>query len=125
MIRYVIGLPGNVPRLSIETPEPANLMANIREGEVSIEVAEFENGIIHEDGVSFVPTGIDLELEAAMIRSQRSALLAATDWTQADYAPLSHEQKLAWAAYRQELRDLPALQPNATRDTVVWPVEPS
>ena len=38
------------------------------------------------------------------IRSWRDRELAATDWTQLDDAPCD---KTAWAAYRQQLRDLP------------------
>ena len=125
MTRYVIGTPGAPARLLVETSEATNPSQTLLEGEVILPVETFENGIIAEDGLSFIPTGIDYELEAIMIRSYRTAMLSASDWTQAEYAPLTPEQKAAWAAYRQALRDLPTEQPNATRETVVWPVEPS
>lgn len=39
------------------------------------------------------------------VRNWRNSKLFATDWTQVADAPVNAE---AWAAYRQELRDLPA-----------------
>ena len=39
------------------------------------------------------------------MRRQRDALLAASDWTQTLDAPLTDEQRAAWATYRQQLRD--------------------
>ena len=48
----------------------------------------------------------DTELMKADIRGQRNKLLADTDWTQIPDAPLSGEEQLAFATYRQELRDL-------------------
>ena len=52
------------------------------------------------------------------LRSKRDELLRGSDWTQLPDAPCDRE---AWAAYRQELRDLPQ-----TVDPLspVWPVEP-
>ena len=42
------------------------------------------------------------------MKSHRLALLAASDWTQTLDAPLTDEQRAAWATYRQALRDAPA-----------------
>jgi len=42
------------------------------------------------------------------MRYQRNRLLAASDWTQTLDAPLTDEQRAAWATYRQQLRDAPA-----------------
>lgn len=39
-------------------------------------------------------------------RAQRNTRLAVSDWTQAVDASLTDEQRLAWRAYRQALRDL-------------------
>ncbi|MGE5552816.1 MAG: tail fiber assembly protein [Betaproteobacteria bacterium] len=66
---------------------------------------------------------IDAEREAqalAALRAERDARLAACDWTQLPDVPLTPEQKAAWAAYRQALRDLP----ETTTDPFnpVWPV---
>ena len=42
------------------------------------------------------------------MRRHRNMLLAACDWTQTVDSPLTAEEKQAWAAYRQALRDFPA-----------------
>lgn len=56
--------------------------------------------------------------QAAAVRADRNARLAATDWTQiAD----STADKPAWAAYRQALRDVPAQAGFPQR--VIWPQE--
>lgn len=54
-----------------------------------------------------------------MLRRKRDVVLAQCDWTQVPDAPVDRE---AWAAYRQELRDLPA----STEDPrlVTWPQQP-
>jgi hypothetical protein len=56
------------------------------------------------------------------IRSERNFLLSQSDWTQLADAPLSPEQKQAWAAYRQALRDVPSSF--ASPEEVVWPETP-
>lgn len=53
------------------------------------------------------------------IRAERNFLLSQSDWTQLADAPLSPEQKQAWAVYRQALRDVPSSF--ATPEEVVWP----
>lgn len=60
---------------------------------------------------------------AAEVRAQRDTLLSACDWTQMADSPLDEETKAAWAAYRQELRDVP--QQEGFPDTVNWPEEPA
>lgn len=54
--------------------------------------------------------------------SRRLMLLARSDWTQTVDCPLSAELRMAWARYRQQLRDLPA-QPGFP--DVVWPASPT
>lgn len=56
---------------------------------------------------------------ADQIRTQRNTLLSACDWTQVADAPVD---QLAWAAYRQALRDVPD-QPGFPAN-VIWPVSP-
>lgn len=57
--------------------------------------------------------------QAAAVRADRNARLAATDWTQiAD----STADKRAWAAYRQALRDVPSQA--GFPQSVTWPQEP-
>lgn len=45
------------------------------------------------------------------LREKRDGLLKASDWTQMPDSPLSDTKKAEWAAYRQELRDLPGKWP--------------
>lgn len=54
------------------------------------------------------------------IRAERNALLSACDWTQLADAPVDD---LAWAVYRQALRDIP--DQSGFPANVVWPVAPS
>ena len=55
---------------------------------------------------------------AAQIRSQRDALLAKSDWTQAEDSPLSSCEKEKWRQYRQFLRDIPTQK--GFPENVVW-----
>lgn len=57
--------------------------------------------------------------EAVAMRQKRNELLAACDWTQLTDAPVD---SLAWANYRQALRDIPD-QPGFPWN-VVWPNTP-
>lgn len=59
------------------------------------------------------------ETQWPVVRRQRDALLAQSDWTQLPDVPL--ETKETWATYRQALRDV-TLQPDPFN--VVWPVTP-
>jgi hypothetical protein len=55
-------------------------------------------------------------------RKRRDEKLAQSDWTQMPDSPLSAEQKAAWAAYRQALRDVPATAND--EGWVIWPSRP-
>lgn len=57
------------------------------------------------------------------LRERRNLLLRDCDWTQMPDAPLTDEQKNAWASYRQALRNLP--ESAADLDNVIWPVKPA
>lgn len=59
------------------------------------------------------------ELLAAKVKEQRNKLLQESDWTQLPDAPVD---KVTWAGYRQQLRDVPN-QPNFP-EQVVWPTTP-
>jgi hypothetical protein len=48
----------------------------------------------------------DPEAVKASLRPERDRLLAASDWTQLNDTTLPEETLAAWAAYRQDLRDL-------------------
>lgn len=76
-------------------------------------------GWLYANGIFSAPLP-DLESMAAEIRATRNAMLTACDWTQVADAPVN---SLAWANYRQALRDLPE-QPGFPWD-VIWPSEPT
>ena len=57
------------------------------------------------------------------IKIVRNSKIAATDWTQMPDVPLTAEQKAAFAAYRQTLRDIP--QTYSDPDLVEWPAVPA
>ena len=56
------------------------------------------------------------------IRTKRDTILQTTDWTMTTGATVDQAQ---WAAYRQNLRDLPQTYKDKTPDDVVWPTQPS
>jgi hypothetical protein len=56
------------------------------------------------------------------IRATRDQILRDTDWTMTTGATVDQAQ---WAAYRQNLRDLPQTYKDKTPDDVVWPTQPS
>lgn len=66
-----------------------------------------------------------------ILRKQRNALLAESDWTQTADNPLSSDKKTEWETYRQALRDLPAsASPKLSDDglsisNVTFPTKPS
>lgn len=67
----------------------------------------------------------DTHLVWESIRQERAMRLGTSDWTQSVDAPLTPEQKSAWAAYRQELRNIPETYSSATHpNDVVWPTKP-
>lgn len=68
-----------------------------------------------------VPEPTQEEKEQA-VRNERNLRLAYTDWTQLPDAPLTAEQKAAYSAYRQALRDVPAQ--SGFPDAIEWPEEP-
>jgi len=56
------------------------------------------------------------------IRATRDNLLALTDWTMTTGATVDQAQ---WAAYRQNLRDIPQTYKDKTPDDVLMPTQPS
>lgn len=59
------------------------------------------------------------------VRLMRDRLLRLSDWTQIPDAPLSEDDKMLWAIYRQDLRDVPQNNTNINSvDDVVWPTAP-
>lgn len=80
----------------------------------------FENGNFREFSKE-EKQSLDFPNEAYLnkLRSERTLLLAASDWTQVPDAPVD---RLAWAEYREELRNLP----ENTEDlrNINWPIQP-
>ena len=56
------------------------------------------------------------------IRATRDGILIDTDWTMTTGATVDQAQ---WAAYRQNIRDIPQTYSGKTPDEVVWPTQPS
>jgi len=56
------------------------------------------------------------------IRATRDQILSDTDWTMTTGASVDQAQ---WAAYRQNIRDIPQTYSGKTPDDVVWPTQPS
>ena len=56
------------------------------------------------------------------IRATRDQILSDTDWTMTTGASVDQAQ---WAAYRQNIRDIPQTYSDKTPDDVVWPTQPS
>jgi hypothetical protein len=103
---------GPNPQVALETSEDPSVLRVI--------VADDGTVTLEAD-----PVKVQAKLDAAwaQLRAERNRRLAATDWTQLADAHLSQEKKDAWAAYRQELRDLPD---ELTDPTVVeWPLDPT
>ncbi len=64
----------------------------------------------------------EADLDFTMVRADRDGLLRNTDWTQIADATLGAHTVEEWAAYRQELRDLPGGFTKVSE--VVWPDDP-
>ena len=83
------------------------------------------NALIEDKGdyyeVVAVPAPTTEEL-AAQARSQRDALIAATDYLMASDYPIDDETRAAVSAYRQALRDVP--QQEGFPYAIVWPEKP-
>lgn len=58
----------------------------------------------------------------ARLRKERDRRLAASDFSQFPDYPINEDQRAAWAAYRQALRDLPTTITNPA--DISWPVPP-
>ena len=70
-------------------------------------------------GGQFTAPPPNTELETAEARAQRNFLLSASDWTQLSDAPVD---QIAWANYRQALRDLP--DQDGFPWSITWPEKP-
>jgi hypothetical protein len=86
-------------------------------------IQAFEPALPPDSAEAMGLTAIDeTEVTATQARIRRDALLATSDWTQLPDIPLSPDERQAWAAYRQALRDI-SEQPGWP-ETIAWPAEP-
>ena len=89
-------------------------------GQVADEVTPIFDGTQwNRQFVTRACTQAETDNQAAQVRSERDQKLVASDWTQVADAPVD---QTAWAAYRQELRDIP--QQAGFPFDVSWPVAP-
>ena len=97
------------PRMTVSSQTLAD--ANLEEGEAHLQMTEEERALIDIRIVGGKIIAKDLpEFDPVKhARHLRTGFLADSDWTQAVDSPLITEVKAAWASYRQELRNFPAL----------------
>ena len=115
---FVIGKPGEPYRLYSENSEQITRM-QLGDGECCVPVDGPGPFAISADGLSIVPATPDTAGEWLLIRHRRNQLLTDCDWTQ--LPDVAEETRLAWAPYRQALRDLTDA---ASPADVVWPTMP-
>lgn len=110
----------------------------IKKMPVSIELAQFHktNVLVGEEWVTRVeaPSAyhnwengswvIDQERFDTQLRRHRDLLLASCDWTQMPDVSMSDAQRVAWANYRQQLRDFPAINECVVWSDIQWPLAP-
>ena len=106
---------GYLPVIVIE--EPTTEKPVIKYREVNGQIEQYAEAA----PVPSVPEPTTEEQEI-QVRAQRNSLLDLCDWTQLPDAPLTAEQKQAWAEYRQALRDVP--EQTGFPENVVWPSTP-
>jgi len=116
---------GEIKR-AVSCPE-ADKDANIHDGEGAIDGHFNAEEFTVVNGVATMRSEEDLQRQASEeaernMRTQRNMLLAASDFTQVPDAPFTEQQRQAWAAYRQALRDLPSNINDPLN--IVWPTEP-
>jgi hypothetical protein len=76
--------------------------------------------IVLEESQDLIDTKTERLWES--VRAERDLRLKQCDWTQLPDSPLIAQDKAAWSAYRQALRDITA-QPGFPTD-VTWPTAP-
>ena len=87
-----------------------------------IQATEGTIGWIYADGVLTAPIDIITDTEKSEIaRTKRDNLLSNSDWTQVADAPVD---QVAWATYRQALRDITTHANFPNLEEADWPVAP-
>lgn len=117
--------------IDVKYATPDNNVVIVTHDDGRVENTPWPCNTYHKEGIQDwidVPNTIeDADVVDPMIaiRSYRGSLLSQSDWTQLADTALSAGDVTIAATYRQDLRDVPADQPSATIDTVVWPTKPS
>ena len=113
---------GNICR-NLVLQNADEVLLNIGDGEAWIE-GRFDPELYHVIGgvaaLKPVDTVAEYEKASAQLRSARNEKLSACDWTQAADSPVD---RVAWATYRQALRDLPSNTVDPLNP--VWPTPPT
>jgi hypothetical protein len=104
---------GPNPQVSLETSEDPTVLMAVRDPETGEITLQADPQKIEDHKAALW----------SQLRTERNRRLAASDWTQLVDSHLSQEKKDAWAAYRQELRDLPDEVTDPTQ--VEWPLDPT
>lgn len=99
-------------------PQTTRYQFTARQGVIQMSDGKWYRNYVAIDMPDEAKTALD-EQQAASVRDQRNRLLAESDWTQLADAPVDD---LAWATYRQGLRDIPS-QPGFPWD-IIWPEAP-
>lgn len=125
---YAVDLPINEDGSTLEGEELLRYLRGFYPSQYFERKERLKNGVKNAQAVRALvnpfPESAPSNAEVAVrVRLQRNELLSASDWTQVTDAPLSAEQVAAFAAYRQELREIPN-QAGFPFD-VVWPMNPS
>lgn len=103
----------------------SNIEKKLKELEHYIYFLEERVSILELENYNFQHPEDILNLENSSwdnIRSKRNYLLQSTDWTMTPGSTLDQAQ---WAAYRQQLRDLPQVYSSAKLEDIQWPKQPS
>jgi hypothetical protein len=83
-----------------------------------------DQGVVHTAAEQYEAYCFAKDAEQGkVVRDDRNRRLAESDWTQLADTPLDGAHKLAWAEYREELREIPQ-QPGFPW-TITWPDKPS
>lgn len=103
-----------------EGPQPQTTRYQFvaRQGVIQMSDGKWYRNYVAIDMADEAKAALD-EQQAKSVREDRNRRLAACDWTQLADAPVDD---LAWATYRQALRDIPAQA--GFPWTVEWPTEP-
>jgi hypothetical protein len=106
---------------AVVQPEPqpqTDHTLNVTEGQPElIEDVYYQTWVVTD--ASSEEVTVRTQQQAAAVRSQRTDLLAGSDWTQLEDAPVD---KVAWSFYRQLLRDI--TEQAGFPWEVVWPDTP-